>query len=208
MGQRLVIDLIKDNKVVAAVYYHWSAYFASTVYELGRLSEAILKADKEGKDKLFAIVQCLEEDEQYTDFDGNKHIRYGGVCGTPEEIKAAKKMFPNYVPKTEYVNRNCGIITFTEERINNFHDWEEGHGEINLDTLEVSHDVTLDPYPFEFDAQTDEDENGDLCEYEFNSGKIKINGKFSPVDAFEGDCESMIKLVKFMKTEYEKCKPW
>ena len=206
MGQRLVVDLIKDDKIVAAVYYHWSAYFGSTVDELASLSRAILEANRTGKDKLFAVIQLLETNKFSTDCRGNLIIRSGGIEGIPEEQQAARKMFPNFIPKTN-VNRTCGLVALTEKGIESFHDWEEGHAEINLDTLEVSHDVTLDPHPFEFDAETIVDEDGYFKEYVFHSGKIKINGKTLPINAFEGTCESFIKLDEMMKEEANKIRP-
>ena len=202
MGQRLVIDLIKDDKVVAAVYYHWSAYFCSTIYELGKLSKAILKAEEKGKDKLFAVLQMLEQDEIHTQYNGEHIVRRGGVCGKPEEIKAAAELFPNYFPKTN-VDRNCGLMAFTEEGIKDLHDWEEGHAEIDLDTLEITNNVDLDPEPFMFDATYCEDEYGYKYVEEFNSGKILINGKISPVDAFDCDCKSILELIDWMKKEYQ-----
>ena len=181
MGQRLVVDLIQNDKVVAAIYYHWSAYFASTIYELAKLSKAILKAEEENKDKLFAIIQMLEEDQVYQFMNEDK-IRHGGVCGSNEEMEAAMKLFPNYIPKRENLNRNCGIISFTEEGIKDFHDWEEGHAEINLDTHEISNDVDLDPQPYTVDIY----------------GNVSINGKTSPVNAWDCDCESIIELFDFL----------
>ena len=203
MGQRLVVDIIQKDKVVAAIYYHWSAYFCSTIYELAKLSEAILKAQKEGKDKLLAVIECLEEEEEYTEYNGNKRMRCGGVRGRPEEYEAAKRLYPNHIFKTEEVDRNCGLISFTEEGIDSFHSWSEGDASINLDTLEIENSVTLDPDPFEFkDAEAvNEDEDG--CDYCYYSGKIKINGRTSPVDAFDCNCESILELFDFMDKKYK-----
>jgi hypothetical protein len=60
MGQRLVIDLLENGERVASLYYHWSAYFVSTLDELAHLSRTILEAEKTGKDKILAIIEMLE----------------------------------------------------------------------------------------------------------------------------------------------------
>lgn len=37
MGQRLVISIKQHNEEIAAIYYHWSAYTASSIYEIAQL---------------------------------------------------------------------------------------------------------------------------------------------------------------------------
>lgn len=200
MGQRLVVDLVQNDKVVAAIYYHWSAYFASTIFELTKLSKAILAAEKEGKDKVLSIIEMLETKEEHKNYKGEIEVRCGGV--RREELEFAKKMYPDHEFEHEHVSRNCGIIALTEEGIRNFNDWEEGLARINLATHEISNDVCLDPDPFELDADYEVDEYGFKYITRFNSGKITINGKSCDVDAFDCDCESIIKLAEFMDKEY------
>ena len=204
MGQRLVVDLIQNDKVVAAIYYHWSAYFASTVMELANLSKTILKAEKENKNKLLSIVEMLEEEEDYPDlFNKTMGKRRGGVRGVPEDLEAAKALFPDHEFKTENVDRNCGIISFSEEGIKSCHDWEEGHADINLDTHEITNNVDLDPYPFEFVDVEYEEEDGEeyiSCLY---SGKIRINESQCNIDAFDCTCETIQELADFLDVQYK-----
>lgn len=208
MGQRLVIDLVQNDKIVAAVYFHWSAYFSSTIYELARLSGVILNAEKTGKDKLLAIVEELEKETDHPSmvaalFGGSgTEKRRGGVRGLPEELEAAKKLFPNHDFKTENVNRNEGLISFTQEGIQSFHDWEEGLAVINLDTHEIDNRVGYEPHPFVFaDAEYETDEDGYEYVQYYNSGRISINGKICPVDSFHCTCESIQDLADFMERE-------
>ncbi len=200
MGQRLVIDLIQNGEIVAAVYYHWSAYFASTVHELAELSEAIATAVATGKNKLEAIVDKLEGVSK--NYRGE--LIRGGVRGDPEELKAASIILPNRIFKTEFVDRNQGIISFTKEGIENYHDWEEGHAEIDLDNLTISNNVTLEADPFVFvDAVYETDEDGyEYMEYA-ETGRIRINGRTCPIDAFDCTCLEIMQLEDFMNREWE-----
>ena len=206
MGQRLVVQIIKNDKPIAAIYYHWSAYFASTIDELAKLSRAILDAKKHDKDELLAILDMLEQVKilHVPRIGGavKDEIRRGGVVNKPEEIKAAQHMFPNREIKQEFIDRNNGLIAFTEQGIKDFMDWSEGDASINLDTLEICNEVNLDPYPFEFDAEYEEDEYGEQCVSRYLSGRITINEKTCPVDAFDCTCESILELHDFMNREY------
>lgn len=199
MGQRLVVDLIENDEVVAAVYYHWSAYFTTTIYELAKLSEAILKAKKENKNELLAVIECLEEKtKNYREEDVT-----GGIRGTPEEFEVAKMLFPNHKFETELVDRSYGIISLTKDGIQSYHDREEGHAEINLDTLEISNSVTLDADPFEFVDASYEEEDGEKYFAYAETGKIKLNGHICEIDAFDCTCEEMVKLAEWMEQEWE-----
>lgn len=205
MGQRLVVDLLKDDEVVAAIYYHWSAYFGSTIKELTKLSKAILEAEKTSKDKLLTVVEMLEEEEEFPNYFNNTiEKRRGGISGYQGELEAAQKLYPDHEFKTENVDRNRGLIAFTEEGIKSFHDWEEGHAEIDLDTHEITNGVDLDPDPFEFvDAEYTTDEYGDEYIETLYSGRIKINDITCNIDPFECTCETIIELNDFMNTQYE-----
>ena len=192
MGQRLVVDLVEDGEVVAAVYYHWSAYFCSTIYELAKLSETILAAEKSGEDKLLAIVKYLETEKEFPDlFEEGKinKVRGGLSVVHPEEHAAAKKLFPDHEFATKNIDRNEGLITFTEKGIQENHMIMEGYATIDLDTHSVRNTVSYDPDPFEFSDM---------------SGRISINGKTCSVNVFDCTCESVIELAEFMATELKR----
>ena len=204
MGQRLVIDIVQDNEPVAAIYYHWSAYYASTIGELAKLSKAILKAEREGKDPLLGIIEELETVEYHiTPIRGEREPRRGGISS--DDLELARTLFPNHTFETEYVDRNCGIIALSKKRMADFHDWEEGWAQINIDTHEIDDNVDLDPYPFEFvDAEYEEDEYGEQGISYLHSGRCKINGIESNIDPFECTCETIIELNDFMHEGLEK----
>lgn len=205
MGQRLVVDIIENDEVVAAIYYHWSAYFTSTVYRLAELSRAILNAEKEGKNKLLAIIEKIEEDQVKIGFlTGESEIIHGGIRrNDTKDLEAAQKLFPDHKFKIENISRNEGLIALTEETIKDLHSWEEGGASINLDTHKIYNYVDLDPDPFEFVDAEYYEEDGEQYFDRANSGIIKINDKTCDVDAFDCTCEEIIKLEEFMDKEYE-----
>lgn len=199
MGQRLVIDLIQGDKVVAAIYYHWSAYFISTIMELAKLSKAILEAEKEGKDKLLAVITKLEENEKYYDFSSKEYsLRSGGIIA--EDLDKAKELYPDWQFKTKYIDRNCGLIALSDTQIGHLHDWEEGHANIHLDTHEIENSVDLDAAPFEFvDAIYETDEYDYSYPVQFESGRIKYKDRICNIDSFDCTCETIQELADFIE---------
>lgn len=207
MGQRLVIDLIHGGETVAAIYYHWSAYFASTIGELARLSEVLLKKDKESdyKEKLLSIIEELETETEHQTMYSGIEKRRGGVRGYAWELEYAQKMFPQHEFQTENVNRNEGIISFTKEGIEEFHVWMEGYASIDLDTYEICNSVWYEPYPFEIGTimtGLGGSEDG-YIESPPEVCHVSINGKTCLVDAFDCTCEEIIDLCNFMEKEYD-----
>lgn len=188
MGQRLVVYLNKDNETIAAIYYHWSAYFGDTIYELGLLSQDILRAEEEGKDALLGIMEGLKQ-------------RGGGVRGYgnadyKNDADAAHKLFPHFEFPTK-INRNNGLITFTKEGIESFDCWANGVASIDLDTHKIHNYVVLDgeEYGLVYEDQ-DLGKVGFIRHYE--DGTLIKDGVKCPVNAFDFTCESVFELGKFM----------
>ena len=136
MGQRLTVDILEDGERIGLIYYHWSAYFDSTIWELKRLKDYIVKAKKEEKDILLSIIDGIESSG-------------GGVGVTPENREAAKKMYPDREFK-EDINRNYGLIYLDEKEIDRVYEMTEGIASIDIDAEEVINEVNL-----EFDTYFD-----------------------------------------------------
>lgn len=110
MGERLNIEIMKDDDVVANAYYHWGAYSTEAL----RLAHAIVQKDKELKDEtitdeiahaitlLRATGAALTENE-HTLARNQKHI--------DDAFDASK------------VNRNDGLISISEKGILNTENW-------------------------------------------------------------------------------------
>ena len=136
MGQRLVVNVVKDKESVAAIYFHWSAYTQSALWEAQKIIDAI---DRHEHDDLrLLLIRYCEENGGC--IDGGKYSI---------EFKAIQEMYPNETFK-EDGSRNEGLIAITEDGMNNLYGWAEGTLEINLDDGYVYNHVydveTLDEY--------------------------------------------------------------
>ena len=173
MGQRLVVELVQNNETIAVVYYHWSAYFDSTIYELRDLCKDILKAQDEDGDILLGILDGLE-------------ARGGGIGFSPRNYEEAKKRFPEREIKTD-ISRNSGLLYLGKEEIQRTLYMAEGLAKIYIDEHEVVNDVFYCEYlPWK------------LREYYVGLGNDGIT-----IDPSEMTIDECITLAKFMETVAE-----
>lgn len=118
MGQRLNIEIMVDDKIVANSYYHWDGYSAPTVkhaYNIARF----LKREKQ-------LEQ--ESDTQYA----VRILEHTGAGLLQEiEIDYAINHY-NITPKVVEGNRNSGLISVTKEGIEETESWQELGLTINL----------------------------------------------------------------------------
>jgi len=122
MGQRLVINIIKDNERIANIYYHWSAYTVSALYEAKRLIDSgIFDEECTTKELQLNLIRQIEG--------------FGGCIGggkDSEEYQKICDMFPNETFK-ETGSRNEGLIALSEDGMDSLESWAEGILDINLD---------------------------------------------------------------------------
>ena len=137
MGQRLNIEIQKDNKTLANAYYHWSAYSSSACEMTQQIADYINKNPQTCDDVLYAI-RILE------------HTGAGLTNNYPNELKSAQEMFPTEKFE-EHKGRNCGLLAITDVGIEETRSWEEGRVTINLDNKTINFAVY-----WEYDP-TDED---------------------------------------------------
>ena len=122
MGQRLVINIIEDNKRIANIYYHWSAYTVSALVEAKDLINSGVFAGNSGKALQLNLIRYIESVGGCID---------GGADS--EEYQAISEMFPDEVFKADG-SRNAGLIAITPDGMEQLESWAEGILEINLDT--------------------------------------------------------------------------
>lgn len=190
MGQRLVIELVDKGERVASIYYHWSAYFTSTIAQLGLLSQDILSAEENHEDVLYSILKGLEE--------RGGMVRGFGLPEYENETKAATELFPNHKFKTDG-SRNEGLISFTEQGFNNFMDWCEGYAQIELDSHKIHNSVSYDGdmyLDFDYKPVGENGEHGYISSVK--SGTVHAGNLVCPVNAFELTCESIFELGEFL----------
>jgi hypothetical protein len=171
MGQRLVITLEQNDKAVAAIYYHWSAYTYSALQETKRVIDCIYNKENETLDRmLLRLIHHLEDNG-------------GGIRGSDEEFEYIKSLYPNAEFKTEGYSRNDGIIALSQQGMTDLRSWSEGDVYINLDTDQVDFCVysgyeSLEEYleeSKEWDDEFDANEFKHIPKYDICLGYFDVN---------------------------------
>ena len=166
MGQRLVITLEQNEKAVAAIYYHWSAYTYDALKETKGVIDCIYNGEHETLDRtLLRLIRYVENIG-------------GGIRGTDEEFAYIKTLYPGEEFKMDGYSRSCGLIALSPEGMATMRGWSEGDVYINLDTDEVDFCVyggydNLEEYlenRKEWDDDFDEEEFKDIPQYDICLG--------------------------------------
>ena len=126
MGQRLNIEIIKNNKTIANCYYHWSAYTFSSLVKASEVIENYDNLVKQNLPDEVLAVKMFENCESFSLF---------GICSaglTEDSLEYMNNKYPNYTFK-EGIDRNAGLIGVTLDDIINTRKWEEGRVTIDLD---------------------------------------------------------------------------
>lgn len=138
MGQRLNIEIEKNNKTLANAYYHWSAY-SSSACEITKQIVNYINSNQQNSDDVLYAIRILE------------HTGAGLTDNLlPSELKTAQEMFPNEKFK-ECKGRNYGLLAITDKGIEETRDWEEGRVTINLDNKTINFEVYWEYDPTEED---------------------------------------------------------
>lgn len=150
MGQRLVITIKKNNKDIAKVYYHWSAYTLAGLCE----TQDLIMGIQTNSDDIEEIRRSILE---YVFSKG------GTIDGYPNsnETKIIQEMFKDI--EMQDGSRNEGLIAFSEEGMEELQSWSEGNSIIDLDRKEIEYNV--------FFTENDEEKHKDKlkeCKYDFN----------------------------------------
>lgn len=140
MGQRLIVSIVKDYKRIATIYYHWSAYSADS-FETAKTIIDMLGGKTSCQESFNAKIMGFDKNT-YTDKDPSADIRLrlirmlesfgGGVTLNEDERAYVKKLFPNET-FSDNVDRNNGLISFTEKQMEEDDNWAEGSLTIDLD---------------------------------------------------------------------------
>jgi len=150
MGQRLVINIKKDNKRIANIYYHWSAYpftaMQATKYILDNFCNTNIEV-MGNKSLILRLIRILEDNG-------------GGV--SLDDYEYVKNLYPNEEFKQDG-NRNYGLI-----RISNKSNEEEGFVEIDVTNHMIYNDVVYLEYFIDINELA----------YVYNIHKNSINDKY------------------------------
>lgn len=129
MGQRLVVSIQNNGKELATVYYHWSAYTVSALWEVSKLARCIFNHEDETEEelKLRLIRFCYENG--------------GGINGNEEEFQYIESLYPGEVFKRDGYSRSDGLIDLSEKGREEAHGWSEGDVEIYIDEERINNGV-------------------------------------------------------------------
>ena len=170
MGQRLICTINKGERELAKIYFHWSAYTYSALYETKKVIDCIYNhKDETEEELLLRLIRFCENNG-------------GGIRGTKEEFEYIQKLYPNEMFKTDDYSRNNGIIALSESGMNDLQGWSEGDVYIDLDTDQVDFCVY---YGYEYleeyiEERKSWDEDFDetklnIPEFDFNLGYFNAN---------------------------------
>lgn len=183
MGQRLVVNIVSNDQILACGYFHWSAYTSESV----EMTKNIVKNVIPNHEK----AQCLSYYSHYGEVGTyadsiNKLTAYlmledtgAGIYmyETDSEIKEFKKIDAHYNYRVGE-NRSQGHIALTPENIKYLNSWAEGT---------VNIDISNDTVYFDVFARYEPDEVEEINEYNESNGIGKYEIKeidFSDITRF------------------------
>ena len=191
MGQRLVVTIENNEKTLAKIYYHWSAYTYSALYKTRNIINCIYNhRDETEKELQLKLIRFCENNG-------------GGITGNEKynEHEYIQKLFPNEAFKTEDYSRNNGLIALSEIGMDGLQGWSEGDVFINIDTDQVDFCVycgyeNLEEYieeRKEWDEDFDETETEDVPEFNFSLGQFNTNDIDEIIASLDTTNEHIIK---------------
>ena len=191
MGQRLVVSIQNEGKELATVYYHWSAYTVSALYEVSKLVKCIFNHKDETEEELkLRLIRFCEENG-------------GGINGNPAEFKYIQDLYPNETFIRENYSRNDGLIDLSKDGRAQSHSWSEGDVEIYIDEERINNGVF--GYFSDYDEYCDEvrswgeDYEDDLMAFEdipdigYDLGDIAIEDIDNVIKALENTKEHFVR---------------
>jgi hypothetical protein len=163
MGQRLNIEIVNNNKILANAYYHWSAYSQTSLEMTKKLIEYIQKNDF--TDDVKGAIKLLETTGALL------------VDSDMEYAKGHNLIDMNY--DNSKLNRNDGLMSISEEGIKSNQSWAEGTIRIYLD----SHTFAFNCL-YEHDCMREDEEVWELIKHLFHHTRIKSfhSVPFSEID--------------------------
>lgn len=139
MGERLVFKVIKREKQIATLYYHWSGYTGSIYFEAANIAKWL-------KDNGFTGEESIEKtQEMLLQFVEQN----GGSVGDRNTFNEFKKR--GIDPMEDGYSRNYGLLDITDKGMRDAEHWAEHIEEFNLDDLTFTNSEFTYEDPEEFD---------------------------------------------------------
>ena len=154
MGERLVIHIKRDDVSLATLYYHWSAYTHTAIIRLKDLyNHVLVNANRMDDNELrLALIHYAEHSTPYGYFDDVTKLQrmkseveektdesslmrqflhmHGGVSAEDKDF--VKTIFPEEEFVFDDISRNEGLVSISQESMNNSISWADGLVEIDL----------------------------------------------------------------------------
>lgn len=139
MGERLVFKVIKREKRIATLYYHWSGYTGSIYFEAAKLANWL-------KENGFTGEESIEKTQEML-------LRFveqnGGGVGDRRTLNEFKKR--GIDPKEDGYSRNNGLLDITDAGMRESERWGEHIEEFDLDDETFTNNEFTYEDPDEFD---------------------------------------------------------
>ena len=143
MGQRLVVKILKDNKMFATVYFHWSGYTRSTYNECRKIIN-ILEGNETNSTSLdtsnMTKLNFINRTTKRTEEDLHERLIRGmedlGGGADIEDVDYIENTL-GIKCKKENVSRNEGLVQFSEAQMEDALGWAEALATIDLDERTV-----------------------------------------------------------------------
>lgn len=123
MGQRLTSSIYLNDEEIAKVYYHWSAYYISSLEEAMKFIDLFENPAANYLPSYDYKLRCIRIVEKIG----------GGIDQTKHEPKAIQMQYPNKKFKKSNISRNEGLIAITPQGMYELDRWSEGQIDIDFD---------------------------------------------------------------------------
>lgn len=186
MGERLVVGIRRNNKPLATVYYHWSAYTLPAMQILDSMYKYVLKDASQMTDEELELAlirfaenttpfgyvgteQAREQTEELyqnalkampesiVDALGLTITTHGGV--SLNDLDYAQKLFPKEQFLVDNLSRNEGLVALSEESMQAHSEWAEAFVMIDLDTNFVCNGALYEYTLFEYKDEIADEED-------------------------------------------------
>jgi len=179
MGQRLNIEIVNNERVLANSYYHWSAYTSSSI----GLTKHILENFEKIKDlpPLKTAISLLQ---------------FTGAGFNESEMKAALNILELADFKiNETTGRNDGLISASEKGIKETEQWEECRVTINIESKSINFNVFSESTKEEYFEDYEVEKDTVIEDLPFDIANIKFD-EFDNFSKIFEDNEGVVFFVK------------
>lgn len=125
MGQRLNIEIVEGEKILANSYYHWNAYTSTSIELTKTIIEKFNQLNNENN--LQKAVLLLQET---------------GAGFSQEELEQAKSVDElSGIELKQTTGRNNGLLSITEKGMEDTRYWEEGRVTVDISSKTINFNV-------------------------------------------------------------------